>query len=63
MTVMQYVTDGLAVLGALYTLASVLGNVIPGKVGAALRKVALDLKEAEAAADGAAAAAKDISKL
>jgi hypothetical protein len=59
MTAMQYVTDGLAVLGALYTLASVLGNVIPGKVGTALRKVALDLKEAE----DAATAAKDISKL
>lgn len=40
----QYITDALAVLGALYTLASVAANVLPaGKVKDFFVTVALDL--------------------
>jgi hypothetical protein len=40
----QYITDALAVLGALYTLASVAASVLPaGKVKSFFTTVALDL--------------------
>lgn len=45
---LQYVTDGFAVLGALYTLFSVLGNVLPnGSVKTFFANLSLDISAFE----------------